>query len=282
MHLMFSKLLRYKLFLLPLFILLFLPFVIHHKQKPKVYDCFLFFNEFELLEIRLAELYDHVDKFVLVESVETFQGNSKPLYFAENRHLFKKFEDKIVYVCLEERTETENPWDREYFQRNQITRGLKECRDDDIILLSDLDEIVRPSSLPQIISNLKRAKRKYVCTEQKMYAFYLNRFRSMWQGTVATTYGMVKTKTPQYFRDRRNKKPFIPNAGWHFSYLGGVERVIEKIEAFAHSEANTSEKKDRDRLIAEMESGHFEKLDDSYPKYVQENAEHFYKIGFLH
>ena len=72
----------------------------YERARPKVYDCVLFFNEPELLEIRLNELYDSVDKFVIVETIENFQGKLKPLYFEENRHLFKKFEDKIIHIAL--------------------------------------------------------------------------------------------------------------------------------------------------------------------------------------
>ena len=102
--------------------------------RPMVYDCFLFLNEFEILDIRLHEMNSKVDKFVIVESIETFRGNLKPFNFAANRERFKKFEEKIIYIPLNERFHTNNPWDRESFQRNQILRGLTECKDENIIL----------------------------------------------------------------------------------------------------------------------------------------------------
>src|SRR3989304_5300235 len=126
----------------------------YEKSRPKVYDCVLFFNEPELLEIRLNELYKSVDKFVIVETIENFQGKLKPLYFEENRHLFKKFEDKIIHIALKERVNTNDPWDRKAFQRNQILRGLKQCRKQDIILFSDMDELTTCKGRRQLRSRL--------------------------------------------------------------------------------------------------------------------------------
>lgn len=96
----------------------------------------------DLLEVRLNELYDKVDHFVLVEARETFTGNSKPLYYDENKERFQKFQDKIIHIILEGRFETTNQWAREFYQRNQLMQGLTECEPDDLILISDLDEIV--------------------------------------------------------------------------------------------------------------------------------------------
>ena len=114
--------------------------------KPKVYDCFLFYNELELLDMRLHEMYEHVDKFVLVEACETFRGKPKPFYYAENKHLFEKFADKIIHVQITEPLQTDDPWIRERHQRAQAALGLKESQPDDIVFISDLDEIIRGTS----------------------------------------------------------------------------------------------------------------------------------------
>src|SRR3972149_880785 len=95
----------FKLFF-ALFFLLVLSFTTYEKTRPKIYDCVLFFNEPELLEIRLNELYPHVDKFVIVETIENFQGKLKPLYYEENKFLFEKFADKIIHIPLKERIVT--------------------------------------------------------------------------------------------------------------------------------------------------------------------------------
>lgn len=109
----------------------------------KIYDCFQFFNELDLLEIRLNVLNDHVDYFVLTESTVTFSGLNKPLYYQENKDRFEKFNDKIIHVVVED-TPDGNPFERDVFQKNAIIRGLQDCEDDNIILTSDLDEIPDP------------------------------------------------------------------------------------------------------------------------------------------
>ena len=97
----------------------------------KIYDCFCFFNELELLEVRFNELWDSVDYFVLVESSQTHQGQEKPLIFWENRHRFEKYWDKVIYVDLTEPLDTDDSWIIEGFQRDQILQGLSQCQDEE-------------------------------------------------------------------------------------------------------------------------------------------------------
>lgn len=115
---------------------------------PKVYDCFTFFNELDLLEIRLNELDPVVDRFVLVEATVTQRGQPKSLFFRENRERFTKFLPKIEHVVVEDmpagpQTKSNN-WKRENFQRRAIMRGLASAQADDFVLISDLDEIPMP------------------------------------------------------------------------------------------------------------------------------------------
>lgn len=268
-------------------VLLILPFVFlifvftFDKGKPKIYDCFPFFNEVELLKIRMTTLYDHVDHFVIVESVETHQGDAKPLYFEENKELFAPFADKIIHITLQERLKTDNPWVRENYQRNQIVRGLIHCKDSDIILISDLDEIVDPKCLRNIRYHLMRGKRAFVGTTQRMYIYYLNHFDSLWHGTVATTYKALKERSPQYFRDHRNKGLRLPHSGWHFTYIGGLEKVIQKLEAFAHSEGNTPENKNKEILLKKINAGPHEQIDSSFPQCIRDQESYYRSIGFI-
>ncbi len=108
----------------------------------RIFDCFQFYNELDLLEVRLAELYLVVDRFVLVEATYTHAGAAKPLYYADNRARFAAYADKIVHIVV-----AEDPggfaWNREAYQRDAILRGLGECRPSDMILISDADEILR-------------------------------------------------------------------------------------------------------------------------------------------
>src|SRR5690349_24880068 len=116
------------------------------------YDCFTFFNELDLLEIRLNVLNPVVDKFVLVESTRTFQNKPKPLYFQQNATRFSAFKDKIIHIVVDQFPDfgdwTEaNSWTLEHHQRNSINRGLTRCTRDDVVIISDLDEIPRPETI---------------------------------------------------------------------------------------------------------------------------------------
>ncbi|MBY0430568.1 MAG: N-acetylglucosaminyltransferase, partial [Rhodospirillales bacterium] len=109
----------------------------------RVFDCFSFFNEFDVLEIRLHELQGVVDRFVLVEADRTHAGQPKPLYFHENRQRFAAFLDRIEHVVVRDMPEGDDPWRRERFQRDCITRGLGGAGPDDLVMVSDVDEIPR-------------------------------------------------------------------------------------------------------------------------------------------
>lgn len=276
-----------------LFFMTLLLFSCSNNSPPKVYDCFLFFNEFEILELRLNELYDAVDKFVLVECKETFRGNPKPLYFKENQHLFKKFADKIIYVCVDKHIETSNPWEREAFQRNQIIKGLKGCKNTDIVLISDVDEILKRSAIQEIVKELTIGRKKIVCCEQPMYRFYLNqRDPTPWAGTIATTFKRVRKKAPDSLRLERNTcisshttfhYPMIKNAGWHFTSMGGLNRVVQKYEAFSHAEADIPENKQIGSVEEYLNLNCFlVPIDSSFPDFVLKNMDLFQSRGFIY
>ena len=116
----------------------------------KIYDCFTFYNELDLLDVRLAELYNHVDYFVIVEANTTFTNRSKPFYFNENKERYSKYFDKIIHVKVEDMPNNVDPWANEEFQRNQIMRGLTDATETDIIMVSDVDEIPRASAVDYV------------------------------------------------------------------------------------------------------------------------------------
>ena len=103
----------------------------------KIYDCFSYWDEDLLLELRLNILNEYVDNFVIVEGNKTWQNNYKKLRFKINN--FKKFENKIIYIPVEDLPDGDNPYLRENFQRNAISRGLEKAKDDDVVIISDLD-----------------------------------------------------------------------------------------------------------------------------------------------
>lgn len=234
-----------------------------------IYDCFSFFNELDLLEIRLNTLDKVVDKFILAESPLTHTGNPKPLYYAENKERFAKFNDRIVHVVVDDfptmpndMPVREKAWTRENWQRNAIVRGLpKDIKDEDILLISDLDEIPSPEYVQKATSNPIGVTR----LDLKAYCFFIN-LRNVsypiWNnGTrVLTwrTFNDPKTYVNSNYTECciaavnqgpsatrvRFLKPdriFKP-AGWHFSYLGGVEAIQRKMKSIAHTEFDTDER----------------------------------------
>jgi len=121
----------------------------------KIYDCFSYWDEDLLLDLRLNILNDYVDYFVIVEGNKTWQNNSKKLRFDIQK--FSKFKNKIIYIPVEDMPDGDNPYLRENFQRNCITRGLKKSSPDDLILISDLDEIPNPKVLNKFKLDMKFA-----------------------------------------------------------------------------------------------------------------------------
>lgn len=292
-----------------------------------IYDCFTFFNELDILELRLNELSSVVDRFVLVEARQTFTLQPKPLYYAENRERFKAFEDRIIHVVIDQFpirqiqrskvsflglmrrlvTFSSLPevvaWDMETYQRNQMMRGLRNCQPDDIIIMADVDEIIRPEVIRQYQSTPG-----VKLFELASYYYYLN-FRAFYPsdftdpllrnqpfqvyGSSMIRYGDLTT--PQAFRRiaRRRGKHYSPvtivkDAGWHFTYLGGTEKIIAKLESFAHQEYNTEHYKDPEFIMKAINEGHYlfdnepivlrpVPIDAAFPERLVTNQEAFTK-----
>lgn len=244
-----------------------------------VYDCFIFFNELDLLEIRLHELDNVVDYFVLVEADRTFQNNPKPYYFEENKERFSQFLPKIIHIKLDKYPyfipifNPFNPWKLEIFQRNSILKGLKNCKKEDIILISDVDEIPRASLLKEVIS---KGVDQIYGLKMSMFLYYFNNQLiydegtllsveeakdGIWHCTALLPFKLLNEK-PQKIRKtimrtirRKEIYKIIPNAGWHFTYIGGVQKIIEKLEAFSHSEFNNNEFKNKEKIEEQLKSG---------------------------
>ncbi len=257
------------------------------QHPPKVYDCFLFFNEFELLNVRLHELRDRVDYFVLVEADETFSGVPKPMYFAENKELFSPFLDKIIYVPVHEKAPTvQSAWDRERFQRNQIKRGLSKCRDRDIIMISDVDEIPRGDRLPELILPILSKETPVVFASMTMFRYFLNRLdiaNTPWSATAVTSYSFFKRKSADKIRSFKDlqKYPIVENAGWHFTSMGGAEAVMLKIESWSHTENNHPEYKNPTRIRHDASGEWLVEIDEHYPKFIRDRVDLLKERGYI-
>jgi len=222
-----------------------------------IFDCFTFFNELDLLEFRLRLLSNVVDKFVICESNYTHSGKLKPYYFEENKSRYAKWIDKIIYLPIEQSVEglnfdkvttytpTNGSWILENEQRMALLHAGEIMKDDDFILVGDLDEIPNPEAILAleqsgiIVNGINNA----VSFPMIFHYYYMNcqmeGYDRIWNGTVACFADYFKQVGPQYFRDHRNHFTRIPvNAGYHFSYLGGPDKVKTKIESFAHTEFN--------------------------------------------
>ena len=147
----------------------------------KIIDCFIFYNELDMLKFRLDYLYDTVDKFILLESTVTFIGAQKELYFQKNKELYEAYKDKIIHVIVDDlpdddpsKNAIDNAWVREKLQRNLLDRGISQLKldDNDIIVITDLDEIPDRKTLESLKTNNNIQNISY-SFEQDMYYYNL-------------------------------------------------------------------------------------------------------------
>lgn len=255
---------------------------------PRLFDCFTFFNELDLLELRLLELDRLVHRFVLVEAPQTFTGRPKPLHFTLNRGRFERFLPKIVHVVLEEfPAGMASAWDREYHSRRGIMRGLTGAAPDDLVLISDVDEIPKPDILETALRSPGSARRLTVF-ESEAYLHYFNA-RSRLPGMVQSPRLLARRylRDPQAVRSLRpriSKNPIwgatlelarpllgrlrswselgypLPvkiehGAAWHFASLGGVEAITDKLLAYSHTEVATAKNLDKARMARALAEG---------------------------
>jgi beta-1,4-mannosyl-glycoprotein beta-1,4-N-acetylglucosaminyltransferase len=252
----------------------------------KIYDGFLFFNELDLLEIRLNVLDKVVDKFILVEASVTHQGENKPFIFEENKERFSSFLDKIIHIKIDNipstfsiipsiipttfkeqcfyniykdiaQTRLFNRFDpnemgfgRDFFQKECVKLGMEEANDDDILISSDLDEIPNP----EIIARLGEffEEDDLYTFNQTHYCYYLNmlhyshidntrhnrEINTNWKGSRMGQWKTLKNYSLNELRAQDNND--ILGGGWHFSWMGGIDRVKTKLQSYSHQENNKS------------------------------------------
>lgn len=252
----------------------------------RVFDCFIFNNEIDLLEMRLNILDDVVDKFIIVEGNTTFSGNKKESNYLKNKDIFKKWEEKIIYEFADI-PDYDVPWDREIFSRNYYLT-LPIFKDDDVIISSDLDEIPNPEAIKHVDEWIN--DESHFTFQMNFYMYYLNNFMtSNWYGTRVATYKYLKNKTIDDIREAtedesRISGPIIDNGGWHFSYFGGEDMIKHKIESFSHTEYNNQQTKSRVSKNLESNNDLFgrnvsfkviEMTEDEYPEYILDNKEKY-------
>ena len=229
----------------------------------KIFDCFMYFDEDVVLDVRLNFLNSYVDKFVIVESIFNHKGEKRKPQFDISK--YSKFKDKIIYILKDDvpegiekieksddhkevyRKSILNAGKRENLQRNNILDGLKDINQNDWVIISDLDEI---PNLEKV--NLKNINDRIVLFQQDMmyYKFNLKLDNFRWIGSKACKFKFLKS--PQWLRDIKNRKfkwwridalfskrkyqnlKIINNGGWHFSYLKTPEAIEKKLKSYLH------------------------------------------------
>jgi hypothetical protein len=255
-------------------------------RPPRIINLFPYYDESLLLEMRLAEMGGWVDQFVLVEATQTFTGKPKPLNFADNRERFG-FGDKMINVAVESFPEwADTAWARDFHQRDMAVAGLQgRLRPDDIILITDADEIVDRRALEGYwphLASLRMATSKHFLNYAALpgNAHANRRSGAICRGEHLARFGVTYIRTA--LSAARKQWETVPKAGWHFTSLGDTDAVFGKLSAYAHQEESKSVYRERSGVeahLAGVRAGRFEEgwtrrpVDETYPRFVRENQE---------
>ena len=256
-----------------------------------IYDCFQYFNEDHIVDMRLNILNKYVDFFVISESTKNHQGKDKKLNFDINK--FAKYRNKIKYVIanyegdidFDNHTGGESPVEKH--QRNKLIEGIKDASSDDLIILSDSDEIPDLTKLKEIKKN-----KKFIAFSQTMFMYKLNLQNLNESNWIGSKISLKKNIiSMQMLRDLKFKKyPFwridkkdmqIIQGGWHFSFLQKPEEIITKIKSFSHGEFNRNKIVDKKKIEEKIANSIdiFERgfklkkinIDETFPEYILKN-----------
>lgn len=272
-----------------------------------VIDCIPFFNELDILKLRLNILAPLVDRFVIEEATHTFSGLPKELCFEKNKQMFAEFLPKITYLVVDNSPADISTHERDKFQKNALEKALTEVSQEDVLILSDVDEIPNPEVLKKIIEEFDKEKIYHLA--QRNFYCYLNMeeisgnllsitgefpgvSRKMWLGTKVFSKKNIPDTGIIDLReisptDKRSVR--VENGGWHFGYMGSChetdvsKRVGTKVVAAAHQEYNTedvlAEVKDRlilgEDIFGRNAVFQWATIDESYPSYLLEHKEEY-------
>ena len=272
----------------------------------KIYDSFMYFDEDLLLDLRLNVLDKYVSKFIITEATYTHNGTKKDLKFDINN--FERFKDKIEYIIvddqppnilqtnssdsLERRGEKLilNGYARDNYQRNKIADGIKEASDDDIIIVSDLDEIPNLQNL-----NFSKIKNKIIQFKQKMFYYKLNVYYPDFEWFGSKACRKKNFLSPQWLRNIKSKKYskfrldlifnkkkyndifYVLDGGWHFTCIRTPEELEYKLLNFAHHyeyEESGLKREDLKKLIQEKRVMYDHNVDQSGYKWAGKSKLH--------
>ena len=273
-----------------------------------IYDCIPFFNELDILKLRMQILAPYVDRFVLEESTVTFSAEPKEMVFAKHREMFAEFADKIIYVPVDDSPMSGvTTHERDKYQKNQLIRGMGDCKPEDIIIFGDVDEIPNPQTLARLLREFDPSKIYHLA--QRLFYCFLNmeevsgnllsitgEFEGVahkkWLGTKVCSFGNIPAEGIVFLRevspaDARSVR--VEDGGWHFGYMGGngerdvAKRIGDKVRAAAHQEYNSPRylREAVDRLLCGEDifgrNAVYVRasIDESYPAYLREHQEEY-------
>jgi beta-1,4-mannosyl-glycoprotein beta-1,4-N-acetylglucosaminyltransferase len=283
----------------------------------RIYDCFPFYNELDILEIRLNVLNEVVDYFVLVESTRTFSGKKKELIFDKNKNRFSEFEHKIRHIVVDDSEYDPDVgiWQREFDQKNAVFRGINDCSDDDFVIVSDVDEIVNPDAIKHAITRnpnsiaifkqpcfyyylncrsteifykARMAKYKFINSPQKIrnYPKFVTHGKGKFKQILLRWAGSVRKRVSLWMGFYK----IYENGGWHFTYMKSANMIKDKISDFSHTEFDTDEYTSVNAIetrISQLKDPFdrefiFEivEIDKYYPKYILDNKDKYNHLIF--
>ena len=234
-----------------------------------IIDAFVFFDELDLLESRLAYLYDYVDLFLIVESNKTFTGKSKDYYYEKNEERFSRFKHKVVYLkhsaedvnkLSSSYVQQQDAWTYEYSQRELISDNLHKFPQDSCIMINDVDEFPSRDFILYMKDNTS-AKWRFSRIEMDNYYYFANcKCYGRHAKWIAPFYSradllMNSDLLLNHLRSLSFSMPIQKNSGWHFSYLGGYQKIKSKLDSFAHQELNIEKFNNSQSIIDKIKAG---------------------------
>lgn len=249
-------------------------------------DTFMFCNEYDLLELRLSEHYNHVDKIIIIECDRTYTGVYKGFNLEKHLDRYTQWMDKIEYIKVENSPTHSNAWANEEWQRNQMNRGWTDITDTDLLLVSDLDEIIRPETFEfmkntdydfyALMLPTSYFKLNYIDTKEH-YSGWGRAFRRY----TFPGYQMRNTNG-----EHTTSKVKVHHAGWHFGWLGDEEFIKNKLKSFSHTEFDNdfilgnidiedNVRRGRVHIYPEQDRWKVVKLNEYFPKSLMKNKEKY-------
>jgi beta-1,4-mannosyl-glycoprotein beta-1,4-N-acetylglucosaminyltransferase len=253
--------------------------------RRRIFDCFVYNGEVDLLELRLTETEGVVDRWVIVEGTHTHQGAPKPPGGDPPARLRGgRWAERIDHVLVPPRGATTG--EREASQRQDVMRAVESAgaRPDDLVHVSDLDEITSADAMRQFRQRLDEGGRPLMSCEHRMSYYWLNCVTGGWGAAKIGTLAAIRELAGCTHRLRFTDAPLLPQAGWHFSFMGGPSEMRRKLESYLHEELNQPHFKDErhlelcratgfDLFLRPGHDGTFVEVDGSFPRCVRDDPQ---------